>query len=253
MTVFRRSTYMSAPTRRCGGAVPRIRNTNGGCPFCSGTRVTDTNSLAIQKPKIAAELHPSKNGALSSVDLHVSSHKKVWWRCATDPEHEWKTTPHHRTGDKGSGCPFCSGTRVTDENSLATLKPAIADQFHPSKNGKLTPDTIHACSDTPVWWRCSTDQRHEWKVKPNGRNGCPFCSGHRVLEPESLAAMYPRLAKEFHPSRNPKYPGTELSPKSKRPVWWQCRKNHEWKERVSTRVKRSIGCPECAGFGGITS
>eukprot|EP01083_Nonionella_stella_P187478 689000_1 len=121
-----------------------------GCPFCSGTRVTDKNSLAIQKPKIAteaqgcrAELHPSKNGALSSVDLHVSSSKKVWWRCATDPEHEWQARPDNRTCDKGTGCPFCSGTRVTDKNSLAIQKPKIAAELHPSKNGALSSVDLH--------------------------------------------------------------------------------------------------------------
>eukprot|EP01083_Nonionella_stella_P306658 1074859_1 len=106
---------MSVPTRRCGGAVTLTRNTNGklsrtcdkgsGCPFCSGFRVTDKNSLVIQNPKIAAEFHPSKNGDLSLTDLHVSSNKKVWWRCDTDPEHEWQARTSSRTGDKGSGCP----------------------------------------------------------------------------------------------------------------------------------------------------
>eukprot|EP01083_Nonionella_stella_P294709 1001726_1 len=136
-------------------ACPHNRTHRGdGCPFCSGHRVTSKNSLATQKPKVAAELHPSKNGALSSVDLHVRSGKKVWWRCATDPEHEWQTTPANRTGDNGTGCPFCSGTRVTDKNSLAIQKPKIAAELHPAKNGGLSSVDIHVSSHKKVWWRC---------------------------------------------------------------------------------------------------
>eukprot|EP01083_Nonionella_stella_P073061 197302_1 len=83
-------------------------NMGCGCPFCSGYHVTSKNSLAVQKPKVAAEFHPSKNGDLSLTDLHVSSRKKVWWLCATDPEHEWQANPK------------------------------IAAEFHPSKNGDLS-------------------------------------------------------------------------------------------------------------------
>eukprot|EP01083_Nonionella_stella_P235947 829162_1 len=137
-------------------------NMGCGCPFCSGYHVTSKNSLAVQKPKVAAEFHPSKNGDLSLTDLHVSSNKKVWWRCgsgkhpskngdlsltdlhvssskkvwwrcATDPEHEWQARTSSRTGDKGCGCPFCSGLRVTDKNSLIIQNPKIAAEFHPSK------------------------------------------------------------------------------------------------------------------------
>eukprot|EP01083_Nonionella_stella_P280969 956032_1 len=227
-----------------------------GCPFCSGNRVTSKNSMASQNPKIV-EFHPTKNGHLSPDDLHVSSAKSVWWRCTSNSKHEWRTTLNNRTGDKGTGCPFCCGARVTNENSLAALKPEISGEFHRSKNGDLTPTDIHAFSGQKVWWRCSTDKRHEWKATPLNRihahRGCPFCYGARVVELESLATLYPGLAKEYHSSRNHAYPAYQISPRSTRSVWWQCRLNHEWKERVSSRVNTNAGCRECADILGTSS
>eukprot|EP01083_Nonionella_stella_P173131 596301_1 len=162
-----------------------------------------------------------------SVLRHVSSDKKVWWRCATDPEHEWQARTCSRTGDKGSGCPFCSGFRVTDKNSLIIQNPKIAAEFHPSKNGDLSLTDLHVSSDKKVWWRCATDPEHEWEAAPNSRtcdkgSGCPFCSGFRVTDKNSLIIQNPKIAAEFHPSKNGDLSLTDLHVSSNKKVWWRC-------------------------------
>lgn len=79
-----------------------------GCPFCSGSRVlAHFNDLAILEPEIAAQWHPTLNGALTPEMVTVGSRKKVWWQCADG--HVWKTAVYTRTSDRKCGCPVCAG------------------------------------------------------------------------------------------------------------------------------------------------
>jgi len=76
------------------------------------------------------------------------------------------------------------------ENSLVAIYPDIAAEWHPTKNGNLTPDRINKGTGRKVWWlgRCG----HEWnmavcdRTKPIRKDkygnitqkprGCPICS-----------------------------------------------------------------------------
>lgn len=129
--------------------------------------------LSEANPKLAGEWHPTKNGSLTPSDVAPGSEKKVWWRCAKG--HEWETMVNSRS--KGSGCPYCSGTKVLDGiNDLATLNPTLAAEWHPTKNGTLTPSNVTPGNHKKVWWRC--DKGHEWETTVNHRSrgcGCPYC------------------------------------------------------------------------------
>ncbi|MBQ7473260.1 MAG: zinc-ribbon domain-containing protein [Oscillospiraceae bacterium] len=62
------------------------------------------------------------------------------------------------------------------ENSLAYCHPELAEEWHPTKNGYLTPDRISKASRRTVWWlgKCG----HEWQSAPNyrcRRKQCPIC------------------------------------------------------------------------------
>ncbi len=58
-------------------------------------------------PDIAAQWHPSLNGALTPEMVTPGSNKKVWWQC---PEgHVWKSVVYPRTGAQQCGCPVCAG------------------------------------------------------------------------------------------------------------------------------------------------
>ena len=86
--------------------------------------------------------------------------------------------------------------------------------------------------------------------------GCPYCAGD-ILQPQgSLAALYPLIAKEYHPLFNAKRP-TEVSPFYDQYCWWICSQNHDhvWNAQVSSRTSGNgieilsslsfIGCPFC--------
>jgi hypothetical protein len=63
---------------------------------------------------------------------------------------------------------------------VATLAPEVADQWHPTLNGDLTPNMVTIGSNKRVWWQCQ--EGHVWKAVVYARvgtqkTGCPVCTG----------------------------------------------------------------------------
>lgn len=223
----------------------RLRGTN--CPMCANRVVSNTNSLAAKHPEIAGEWHPTKNGKLTPEDIVFGSNKRVWWQCAKGPDHEWKASIYSRS--EGGGCPVCSNKKIVHSNSLLTLNPALANEWHPERNGDISPNDFGPGSNRKVWWQCSKFKDHQWKTailhRTNG-NGCPFCSNRKVAKNNSLATVNPRLAKEWHQTLNGLLTPDDVTPFSARKAWWQCPKgqDHVWASSIVTR-NAGIGCPIC--------
>lgn len=67
--------------------------------------------------------------------------------------------------------------KIKSKGSLGYLKPDLAQQWHPSKNGDLTPFDVAPNSHKRIWWMCPYG--HEWEdevVKRNYGKGCPYDS-----------------------------------------------------------------------------
>ena len=146
-----------------------------GCPYCSGQKVlSGYNDLASQSPSLAAQWHPEKNNGLLPDHVTIHSGKRVWWRC--ERGHTWQATVASRSA--GIGCPFCSNRQILlGFNDLATVDPNLARQWHPSKNGYLTPYHVTIGSNKKIWWLC--EKGHEWCTTVASRSqgtGCPHCS-----------------------------------------------------------------------------
>ena len=135
-----------------------------------------------------------------------------------------------RAGSRKHGCPFCSGKMVSLTNSLTRKDPELAEEWHPTKNGILTPAEITFGSNKKIWWACAD---HEWKStvtdRTSGGNGCPFCSGYRASVTSSLVAKYPEIAAPWHPTKNGDMTARDLPIGSHNKVWWKCSKgpDHE--------------------------
>lgn len=145
------------------------------------------------------------------------------------------------------------------ENSLAYCFPDIAAELHPTKNGGLTPDRISKASRREVWWlgKCG----HEWPAKVsdrtrpvtidnNGRKkkpyGCPYCSGRRVLAGfNDLQTKFPKIAAEWHPTKNGDLKPIDISPGSHKMVWWQCQCGNEWQASPNKRCNGRSQCQVC--------
>jgi very-short-patch-repair endonuclease/DNA-directed RNA polymerase subunit RPC12/RpoP len=153
------------------------RTIGSNCPYCSGHRVSKENNLKFLFPQIAKEWHPNKNGNLKPEDVTKSSGQRVWWLCSKS--HEYKTTVASRSSGK-TGCPYCSGNRVSKENNLKFLFPEIAKEWHPNKNGNLKPEDVAKGTPKKVWWMCS--KKHEYFTRVSHRtrgHNCPYCSGRK--------------------------------------------------------------------------
>jgi hypothetical protein len=195
----------------------RVNNRVRGarCPYCANQLVSSTNNLAVRYPKLAEQWHPTRNGSLTARGVLPGTKRKVWWKCSAGPDHEWRSAPDGRL--RGSGCPFCGGKRVSVVNNLAVRRPDLAVQWHAKRNGPRTPASVVCNSTARVWWQCPRELTHVWATTVHARasrpRGCPFCSGHRVSQTNSLAIGAPAIAREWHQSRNGALsPGEVLSP-----------------------------------------
>jgi hypothetical protein len=207
--------------------------------------------FAAAYPEVAAEWHPTRNGSLRSGDFSAGSKVRIWWRCSADVEHGWATSIGNRTS-KRSGCPICAGQRVSRHTSLAYVRQDLAAEWHPDRNGALTPDSVTVASGLPVWWKCQRNAAHEWQAPPgrrsSGNGGCPFCSGRRVSSEVSLLTR-PDVLREWDAIRNGDLDPADLSVTSHRKVWWLCPIDpaHSWEAMVDNRIRHSSGCPYCSG------
>lgn len=100
-----------------------------GCGVCHGFQVGLYHNLETQRPDIAAEWHPIKNGKLTPRDVTSACDKKVWWLCPNG--HDYFSRIAGRTKD-GKGCKLCSDERK--ESKLATeLKSYILNKHDAEK------------------------------------------------------------------------------------------------------------------------
>ena len=224
----------------------RMRGSN--CKICNGRIIIDSNCLSTTHPKLAKEWHATKNGDLTPKNVFYNWSKKVWWKCPKGDDHEWETPI--RTRSKGYGCPICSGHKVARSTSLANLKPEIAEQWHPTKNGELSPFNFSTGSGRKIWWKCNKGDDHEWQAsidkRVSGRN-CPICSGHKTVLSTCLATTHPEMAKQWHPTKNGELSPLDLHKESAKRVWWKCDKgdDHEWQAAVSQRTRVNTRCAIC--------
>lgn len=231
------------------------RSIGTGCAVCAGkVVVSGVNDLASQRPEIAAQWHPTGNGALSSSNTLATTLKKVWWLCESNPRHEWASTVVSRVS-LGAGCPYCAGQRVVPgEGDLASSSPALMAQWHPTLNDGIDPTLLPAGSGRMIWWICDVHPGHVWRRSPGGRtwfdSGCPYCSNTKLLVGwNDLEAVNPVLAQQFALDLNHPLKPTEIQARTHRTVWWRCPAfpEHTWKTSPAQRAKS--GCPECGQYG----
>jgi hypothetical protein len=226
-----------------------------GCPLCVTDRPTSAKpTLADYSSTLSAQWHPSKNGSLTPRDVTTGSSRKVWWQCDNDRTHEWATTVSNRVRF-GHGCPKCAKRSASPSitNNLATKFPALARQWHPEKNGALTPEDVTPGSQKRVWWRCDAEPPHVWDATIYNRTSrqpdahCPSCAGNKLVDANSLATVHPEVAKEWHPSKNGELKPEDVTRASGKKVWWICARNpsHEWEGTVKNRTVHKSGCPHC--------
>ena len=174
------------------------RTAGRGCPYCSNVKVlAGYNDLLTINPQVASEWHPTKNGEYQPQNFMSGSGKKAWWKCSSCG-HEWQTSIANRTSGDGTGCPKCKVEIIAIKNStpnsgesLLDINPELAKEWHPTRNGDLTPKDVFPNSGKTVWWKCIVG--HEWKAAINIRNrgiGCIQCSKEKQTSYPEQAVYY---------------------------------------------------------------
>lgn len=158
-------------------AVINSRNRGHNCPYCAGQMPTSYRNFTTEYPELLKELDLIKNKNIDPKKLSPRTPEKVWWKC--EKGHSWQATITNRTRQQyRNSCPYCTNRKLCNENSLAQLRPDIAQDWHPTKNITLTPNDVIAGGGIKVWWICK--HGHDWQVRVgtrvNNGTGCPKCS-----------------------------------------------------------------------------
>ncbi len=159
------------------------------CQLAMGSHRTTAfheQTLAAKSPLIAATWHPTKNEPITPHHVTYRSRYRAWWQCPNHPEHVWDTTVHNR---HRSGCPYCAGYRVRQtaprprqHTNLLLSHPALAREWHPTRNGSRHPAHFTAGSGVVVWWQCPRNPQHAYQARIRVRtrkqapSSCPACA-----------------------------------------------------------------------------
>ena len=231
-------------------AVVYSRTHGCGCPYCSGQRLCQHNSLATKAPKVAAFWDNKRNGC-SAHEVVATSNKMAHWRCPVC-QHAWTARSTNRVR-QGSGCPECFRHARTKNKRHPTFTqcqhPLLAewDQESNSADG-LFPDSISLHSKKNIHWtcnKCPAGQKHSWIVSPNSRlsgqhpGGCPYCASQRVCMCNSLQTHYPSIAAEWNYDMNDCTPN-DYTYSSHREVWWQHPERGSWKQSIRSRTMSNV-------------
>ena len=253
------------------------RNEGHACPFVCGQAVCEGfNDLKTVNPELAKQWHPTKNGCLKPTQVTANTGKKVWWLLSYDVpidysvkhlrgrhfNFEWRASIVDR--NKNQGCPYLSGQAVWEGfNDLETVNPSLAKLWHPTKNGKLKPTQVTINSTKMVWWMYPYDDlktgKHfdfEWQssivTQNTSKRYCPYLSNQAIWKGfNDLQTINPRLALQWHPTKNGDLKPEQVTSGSRRKVWWLLpyddkktgmHYDFEWQASISNRA-RGANCP----------
>ena len=137
------------------------------------------------------------------------------------------------------------------QKSLALINPAMAAEWHRTKNGPLTPSNFTPGSDHVASWQC--EKGHEWEAAISSRNffnsRCPYCVGKKATPENCMATTRPDMASVWHTTKNGNATPHNTKAGSGIKRWWNCLENpeHEWRRAPDKLQHLSLDnfCPHC--------
>jgi len=170
-----------------------------GCPWCSGRGgfLCPCQSLAVRRPDLALQWHPTLNGDLLPSHVSVNSGKKVFWiclveyrnqlnsRCASGcvAEHSYEATIDYRSK---TGCPKCRGSKHTfcPCRSVAARFPDLVEKEWDFELNTMPPTKMLSSSNQMAHWICP-ECEHPYPARVANRtssdkpSACPKCQENR--------------------------------------------------------------------------
>lgn len=219
-------------------------------------------SLEEDNPTFLSEFDYELNFPLKPKDISKCSNTKYWWTIFVIERDilfviSWKSHPNNR--QIGRKCPYLNNYKIHELfNSLLALKPHIAAQVHPTKNGNLSAKNIGLNYSKKIWWyqkyyseEMNEEFEFEWqtyvylRVKADGLDN-PFLAG-KLIHPKfnSLQARYKEIAEEWSWEDNGLLKPSMVSYGSGKKVYFKCKKcGYVYPSTIADRV-RGHGCTEC--------
>ncbi|WP_407079945.1 zinc-ribbon domain-containing protein [Arthrobacter zhaoxinii] len=158
-----------------------------GCPACAGQQVIGGyNDLGTTHRHLVAEWDQARNGSLTPEDVIAGSARKAQWICSLGHRY---TKPINKRA-KGSACQYCFNRMVLSGfNDLATRHPGISRDWHPEKNGSLTPTGV-VPGNMRRWRKCAWGHEQLGAVANRTKTGgCSVCAPDRRVQKESQAVL----------------------------------------------------------------
>lgn len=123
--------------------------------------------------------NPLNNSGIRPEDLTSGSHQVVVWTCHKCGR-RWSCQVRNRI--QGTGCTCDAMARktaslrkklVARDGSLAEHRPDLAAQWHPTKNGDLSPWDVTCSSTYAAWWIDAMGREWKTQVSVRCRNPSP--------------------------------------------------------------------------------
>jgi len=212
-----------------------------GCPACFTCEYPDCVVDITKDEKLSPFF--DRGWRNSGYNLrNLPSTFAVFWLCPADPKHLWFASIGNVRYAKFQ-CPRCL--------HYLSEYPELLKDYDFESNDKIPANklSIERNLGKLITWACDRGTDHIWRARLANRlrgDGCPFCSGRKLSKSNSLANCYPKLLKEFHPTKNHGLEANNISSCSTKKIWWQCQNcNHSWQTQVRLRTQRGYGCPKC--------
>ena len=225
----------------------RTRKNGLGCPLCAGRLRT---SIEDGMPEMLKFWDYKKNSNFDPEKLTAGSQKRVWFTCAKGHSFEKRIGSYRTSLLRGrEPCPYCNRSLPSADYNLRVIHPDVAADWDYSKNTCGPDDVLPSKNKPSYWWICP--KGHSYDMSINARTnkqtpqGCPVCSGQRIVDVTSLSHTHPDLVPEWCDELNKPLSPNDVSAGSNKSVWWECLRGHRWQAAVFSRASGK-GCSKCS-------
>jgi len=209
------------------------------------------NDLETKYPALAKEWDYLRNEG-GPEDYVPGSTYEAHWICSTCG-YEWKSAIRNRVKSKWKTCPKCGTAKRGEQKHESALKksgcitdPLLLSEWDYEKN-EQGPESYTPKSNEFAYWICSKCG-YRYRAKISNRaigRGCACCAGKVVVVGvNDLSTTHPKLAAEWHPTKNGDLKPTDVTSGRAKKVWWICPKGHDYQATILHRAS-GTNCPDC--------